>query len=60
MERIMDSLAEMRLVAEGAIALFEQDAAGSRELVGAALYLLRERLDDCLTACQQAAEKGVK
>lgn len=60
MDEMMNRLAGMRLTVEGAIVLFEQDATAYRDLIGTALYALRDGLCDCLTACQEAAENGVK
>lgn len=60
MDEIMNRLAEMRLVVEGAIALYERNTAETNDLIGTALYFLRDGLCDCLTACQEAAENGVK
>ena len=51
-DKISGNLAEMRLIAEGAISIFEKsptpnvDAYG---LIGEALYLLRDRIGDCLS-----------
>lgn len=60
MDEIMNHLAEMRLVVEGTIALYERNTAEAKDLIGTALYFLRDGLCDCLTACQEAAENGVK
>ena len=60
MDEIMNHLAEMRLVVEGTIALYERNTAVANDLIGTALYFLRDGLSDCLTACQEAAENGVK
>ena len=56
-DKISGNLAEMRLIAEGAISIFEKsptpnvDAYG---LIGEALYLLRDRIGDCLSECQES------
>lgn len=60
MDEIMNRLAEMRLVMEGTIALYERNTAEANDLIGTALYFLRDGLCDCLTACQEAVENGVK
>ena len=49
----------MSLIVEGAISLFEKsptpnvDAYG---LIGEALYLMRDKVSDCLTACQESGK----
>lgn len=54
MDTITDKLVEIRLVIEGAVILYEQKPAPADDdysLIGDALYILRERVVECLTAC---------
>ena len=49
------ALAKMRLIAEGALSLYEKTNMSDDDisLIGDALYFLREAADDCLKACQE-------
>ena len=49
-DSICGNLAEMRLVVEGAISIYENG--NDYALIGEALYLLREKVSECLTAIQ--------
>ncbi len=63
MDTITDKLLEMRLVTEGAVALFEKEPAPTEDdysLIGEALYLLREQISESLKSLQAGADKGVK
>ena len=53
-DSICGNLAEMRLVVEGAISIFEKGMPNQDDysLIGEALYLLREKVSECLTAIQ--------
>lgn len=53
-DSICGNLAEMRLVVEGAISIYENGNNSSDDyaLIGEALYLLREKVSECLTAIQ--------
>ena len=58
---IKGTITEMRLIAEGAISLFEKSPTPNLDvygLIGEALYLMRDKVSDCLTACQKS-EKSV-
>ena len=48
------ALAKMRLIAEGALSVFEKTNMNDDDisLIGDALYFLRETADDCLKTCQ--------
>ncbi len=50
LDNISGNLAEMRLIAEGAVQIFEK-AEGAQsdvyDLIGEALYLLREKISNC-------------
>ena len=53
---ISGNLAEMYLIVEGAISLYEkapESNSNEYSLIGDALYLMREKVSACLTACQQ-------
>ena len=60
MENIISgNLAEMRLIVEGAISLYERTPESNSDeysLVGDALYLMREKVTDCLTTCQNDSD----
>ena len=62
MERCLDDLTAMRLVVEGAITLYERDNNAADpdtyNLIGEALYLMREHVCACLEAYQQADGKA--
>ncbi len=52
-DTISGSLAESLLIVEGAVAIFERDSdSESYSLIGEALYMMRERISDCLKVCQ--------
>lgn len=56
---ISGTITEMRLIAEGAISLYEKTPkpdADAYSLIGEALYMLQERISYCLLACQNSAE----
>ena len=60
-DEINGNLVEMRLIAEGAISIFEKSPTPNVDvygLIGEALYLLRERIGDCLNECPKV-EKDV-
>ena len=60
-DSIGGKLAEMRLIVEGAVSLFEKSPtpnADDYSLIGEAFYLLRDQISDCLTECQKS-EKTV-
>ena len=61
MERLIDDLTAMRLVVEGAITLYEKDSgkpeSDAYNLIGEALYLIREHVCSCLDAYKQAEGK---
>lgn len=50
-DSICGNLAEMRLVVEGAISIFEKGMPNQDDysLIGEALYLLREKASECLS-----------
>lgn len=55
MDSISGILAEMRLIVEGAVSIYEKAPYSNSDeysLIGEALYLMREKVTDCLTACQ--------
>ena len=54
-DAISGNLAEMRLIAEGAISMYEkakENDSDAYSLIGDALYLIREKLSECLTIVQ--------
>ena len=54
-DTISGSLAESLLIVEGAVAIFEREKDSDSEsysLIGEALYMMRERISDCLKVCQ--------
>ncbi len=58
---ISGTLVEMRLIAEGAISLYEKNQkpdADAYRLIGEALYILQERISYCLLACQNSGKKS--
>ncbi|MBQ9436774.1 MAG: hypothetical protein IJU50_00400 [Lachnospiraceae bacterium] len=61
MERFIDDLTVLRLVVEGAITLYERDNNAADpdtyNLIGEALYLMREHVCVCLKAYQQEEGK---
>ena len=59
MDTINGTLVEMRLIAEGAISLYDKNPkpdADSYALIGEALHMIQERISYCLLACQNGAE----
>lgn len=59
MDTINGTLVEMRLIAEGAISLYEKNPkpdADAYSLIGEALYMLQERISYCLLACQNSGK----
>lgn len=55
MDTISGNLAEMRLIVEGAVSFFEKENCANSDfysLIGEALYMMRERIIECLEACQ--------
>ena len=55
-DTISGSLAEALLIVEGAVAIFEKKKdtdSDSYSLIGEALYMMRERISDCLKSCQK-------
>ena len=55
-DTISGSLAEALLIVEGAVAIFEKkkDAdSDSYSLIGESLYMMRDRISDCLKSCQK-------
>ena len=54
-DSISGTLAELRLITEGAISLYEKNPkpdADAYSLIGEALYMIQERVSYCLLACQ--------
>lgn len=61
MDTINGTLVEMRLVVEGAISLHEKSPkpdADAYSLIGEALYMLQERINYCLLACQNSGKNS--
>ena len=60
MERLIDNLTAIRLVVEGAVALYEKDNAAADpdacNLIGEALYLIREHVCGCLKVIAKSEE----
>ena len=57
---ITEKVIEMRLIVEGAVALFQQQPAAASDeysLIGEALFLLRECVESCLKAIQDGANR---
>ena len=59
MENTMDSISgtlmELRIIAEGVVSIYEKKPKPDAEeysLIGEALYMLQERINYCLLACQ--------
>ena len=54
------NLAEMLIVVEGAVSLYERYPkdvdSDAFALIDEALYILRDRIGDCLIACQKSEE----
>ena len=60
MDSISGILAEMRLIVEGAVSIYEKEPDSSSDeysLIGDALYLMREKVSACLTACQDGVKE---
>ncbi len=60
MEDINGTIVEMRLITEGAISLYEKNRkpdADAYSLIGEALYMLQERINYCLLACQKDTQQ---
>lgn len=60
MDSISGSLAEMRLIAEGAVSIYEKSTESDSDaysLIGDALYLMREKVSTCLTAFQDGVKE---
>ena len=58
-DKISGNLAEMRLIAEGAISFFEKSPTPNLDvygLIGEELYLMRDKVSDCRTACQESGK----
>ena len=58
---INGTITEMRLIAEGAISLYEKNKkpdADAYRLIGEALYMLQERINYCLLACQSGGKNS--
>ncbi len=56
MDSISGILAELRLTVEGAISIYEKAPESDSDeysLIGDALYLIREKVSVCMTACQE-------
>ncbi len=59
MPTIMDTLIEMRLVIEGTVSLFEKKPDCFSDeycLIGEALYLVRDKVNDCLKTLQNGTK----
>ncbi|MBQ6383507.1 MAG: hypothetical protein IJJ42_07920 [Clostridia bacterium] len=53
LDTMMGNLAELRLIAEGAVSIFEKSDSGDAEafsLIGEALYMMRDKVMECLEA----------
>ena len=62
MNTIADKLVEMRLLIEGAVTLYEQKPASADDdysLIGDALYILRDRVSECLKAFQSSGKTAI-
>ncbi len=56
MDSISGILAELRLTVEGAISIYEKAPESDSDeysLIGDVLYLIREKVSVCMTACQE-------
>ena len=61
MEDINGTIVEMKVIAEGALSLYEKNPmpdADIYNLIGEALNMLQERISYCLLSCQNS-EKGL-
>lgn len=59
LDSISGILAEMRLIVEGAVSIYEKAPDSNSDeysLIGDALYLMREKVTECLTACQNDSD----
>ena len=59
MDSIIGTIIEMRVIAEGAMSLYEKNPkpdADAYNLIGEALCMLQERISYCLLACQNDAK----
>lgn len=55
MNEIIGTLIEARIIAEGAISLFDKNPkpdVDAYSLIGEALHMIQERISYCLLACQ--------
>ena len=58
MEDVGSTIIELRVIAEGALSLYEKNPkpdANAYKLIGEALSMLQERISYCLLACQNDA-----
>ena len=58
MDSISGTLAELRVIAEGAVSLYEKNQkpeVDAYSLIGEALYMMQERISYCLLTCQDGA-----
>ena len=58
-DSISGTLTELRVIAEGAISLYEKNQksdADAYSLIGEALYMIQERISYCLLTCQNGAK----
>ena len=58
MDTISGTLTEARIIAEGAISLFDKNPkpdANAYSLIGEALHMIQERISYCLLSCQNDA-----
>lgn len=59
LDSISGILAEMRLIVEGAVSIYEKapdSISDEYSLIGDALYLLRQKVTECLTTCQNDSD----
>ena len=60
-DRILGNLAEMHLIVEGALSIYEKSDGMNTEtfeLVGAALYLIRDKITECKEINRTAESYG--
>ena len=58
LDALMGNLAEMRLIAEGAVSIYEKSDKNDAEafsLIGEALYMMRDRIMECLETGREKA-----
>ena len=58
LDALMGNLAEMRLIAEGAVSIYEKSDKNDAEafsLIGEALYMMRDRIMVCLETGREKA-----